>query len=81
MLDQIVNHKRMNKTALVPCIVRPDGLAEEDSLSAYVQRVPLHPLGQFRAFQAMREKGRLCCCKCRGPSAPQSSPAFILPCS
>lgn len=48
----------MNKTALVPCIVRTDGLAEEDSLAENVQRAPLHPLDQFRAFQAMREKGR-----------------------
>jgi ParB family chromosome partitioning protein len=35
-----------------------DGLAEEDSLAENIQRAPLHPLDQFRAFQAMREKGR-----------------------
>ena len=33
-------------------------LAEEDSLAENVQRAPLHPLDQFRAFQAMRKKGR-----------------------
>ncbi|MBL6616758.1 MAG: DNA-binding protein [Reyranella sp.] len=51
----------MAKTAPVPCIVRDvatDILAEDDSLAENVQRVPLHPLDQFRAFQALREKGR-----------------------
>ena len=57
-LELLVKQKRMNRTALVPCIVRTDGLAEEDSLAENVQRAPLHPLDQFRAFQAMREKGR-----------------------
>ncbi|WP_116132167.1 ParB N-terminal domain-containing protein [Tropicimonas sp. IMCC34043] len=57
-LELLVKQTRMNKTALVPCIVRTDGLAEEDSLAENVQRAPLHPLDQFRAFQAMREKGR-----------------------
>lgn len=57
-LELLVKQKRMNKTALVPCIVRTNGLAEEDSLAENVQRAPLHPLDQFRAFQAMREKGR-----------------------
>ncbi|MBE0704514.1 MAG: DNA-binding protein, partial [Afipia sp.] len=32
-------------------------LAEEDSLAENVQRAPLHPLDQFRAFQTLREKG------------------------
>jgi ParB family chromosome partitioning protein len=57
-LELLVKQKRMNRTALVPCIVRTDGLAEEDSLAENAQRAPLHPLDQFRAFQAMREKGR-----------------------
>ena len=37
-LELLVKQKRMNKTALVPCIVRTDGLAEEDSLAENVQR-------------------------------------------
>ena len=57
-LELLVKQKRLNKTALVPCVVRMDGLAEEDSLAENIQRAPLHPLDQFRAFQAMREKGR-----------------------
>jgi ParB family transcriptional regulator, chromosome partitioning protein len=57
-LELLVKQKRLNKTAPVPCIVRTDGLAEEDSLAENVQRAPLHPLDQFRAFQAMRDKGR-----------------------
>ena len=57
-LELLVKQKRLNRTAPVPCIVRTEGLAEEDSLAENVQRAPLHPLDQFRAFQAMREKGR-----------------------
>ncbi len=57
-LELLVKQRRLNKTAPVPCIVRTDGLAEEDSLAENMQRAPLHPLDQFRAFQAMREKGK-----------------------
>jgi ParB family chromosome partitioning protein len=38
--------------------VREGGVAEEDSLAENVQRAPLHPLDQFRAFLALREKGQ-----------------------
>ena len=57
-LELLVAQKRMNKTAPVPCIVRTDGLAEEDSLVENTDREALHPLDQFRAFQTLREKGR-----------------------
>jgi ParB family chromosome partitioning protein len=56
-LDLLVKQRRLAKTALVPCVVREGGIAEEDSLAENVQRVALHPLDQFRAFQALREKG------------------------
>src|SRR5580698_5799827 len=56
-LELLVKQKRMAKTQAVPCVVRTDGLAEEDSLAENVQRVALHPLDQFRAFQTLREKG------------------------
>jgi ParB family transcriptional regulator, chromosome partitioning protein len=56
-LELLVRQKRLAKTALVPCVVRDGGLGEEDSLAENVQRVALHPLDQFRAFQALREKG------------------------
>jgi ParB family chromosome partitioning protein len=56
-LQLLVKQKRMSKTQPVPCIVREDGVAEEDSLAENVQRAALHPLDQFRAFQALREKG------------------------
>jgi ParB family transcriptional regulator, chromosome partitioning protein len=57
-LERLVKQKRLAKTAPVPCIVREGGIAEEDSLAENVQRAPLHPLDQFRAFQALREKGQ-----------------------
>jgi ParB family transcriptional regulator, chromosome partitioning protein len=56
-LELLVKQKRLAKTALVPCVVREGGIAEEDSLAENVQRVALHPLDQFRAFQTLREKG------------------------
>ena len=57
-LELLVKQKRLAATTPIPCIVRTEGLAEEDSLAENVQRAPLHPLDQFRAFQSLREKGR-----------------------
>jgi ParB family chromosome partitioning protein len=57
-LELLVRQKRMTKTTPVPCVVRENGIPEEDSLAENVQRAPLHPLDQFRAFQALREKGQ-----------------------
>ncbi|MDX2204015.1 MAG: ParB N-terminal domain-containing protein, partial [Hyphomicrobiaceae bacterium] len=57
-LELLVKQKRLARTAPIPCIIRTEGIAEEDSLAENVQRAPLHPLDQFRAFQALRERGR-----------------------
>ena len=57
-LELLVKQKRLAKTAPIPCVIRTDGIAEEDSLAENVQRAPLHPLDQFRAFLALREKGQ-----------------------
>jgi ParB family chromosome partitioning protein len=56
-LELLVKQKRLAKDAPIPCVIRNSGIAEEDSLAENVQRAPLHPLDQFRAFQAMRDKG------------------------
>jgi len=56
-LQLLVKQKRMAKTQPVPCIVSSGGTAEEDSLAENVQRVALHPLDQFRAFQTLRDQG------------------------
>jgi ParB/RepB/Spo0J family partition protein len=56
-LELLVKQKRLARTAPIPCVVRTEGIAEEDSLAENVQRAPLHPLDQFRAFLALREKG------------------------
>jgi ParB family chromosome partitioning protein len=56
-LELLVKQKRLARTAPVPCVVREGGFAEEDSLAENVQRVALHPLDQFRAFQTLRDKG------------------------
>lgn len=58
-LELLVSQKRLSKTAGVPCIVSSGETPEiEDSLAENVQRVDLHPLDQFRAFQSLREQGR-----------------------
>ena len=57
-LELLVKRKRLAKTAPVPCVLREGGLAEEDSLAENIQRAPLHPLDQFRAFLALKEKGQ-----------------------
>jgi ParB family chromosome partitioning protein len=56
-LELLIQQKRLGRTAPIPCVVRTEGLAEEDSLAENVQRAPLHPLDQFRAFRDLREKG------------------------
>ena len=59
-LELLVKQKRLAKTAPVPCIVSAADdsvLIDEVSLAENIERAPLHPLDQFRAFQAMREKG------------------------
>jgi ParB family chromosome partitioning protein len=56
-LELLVKQKRLARTALIPCVIRTDGIAEEDSLAENVQRAPLHPLDQFRSFLTLREKG------------------------
>ena len=59
-LELLVKAKRLAKTAPVPCNVRDAASpisAEEDSLAENVRREDLHPLDQFRAFQALIERG------------------------
>lgn len=59
-LDLLVEQKRLARTAPVPCVVgdpASDILIDEVSLVENIERAPLHPLDQFRAFQALRDKG------------------------
>ncbi|ARN83995.1 ParB/RepB/Spo0J family partition protein [Methylocystis bryophila] len=56
-LKLLVKQKRLAKNAPVPCIVKPDGVEEEDSLAENTMREALHPLDQFRAFKNLHEQG------------------------
>ncbi|WP_298317250.1 ParB/RepB/Spo0J family partition protein [Reyranella sp.] len=59
-LELLVKQKRMSKTEAVPCVCRDPNsgiLAEDNSLAENTLRRALHPLDEFRAFLAMREKG------------------------
>jgi ParB family chromosome partitioning protein len=57
-LALLVKQKRLARNAPIPCVIRLEGTAEEDSLAENIQRAPLHPLDQFRAFLTLREKGQ-----------------------
>ncbi|SFH66669.1 ParB/RepB/Spo0J family partition protein [Bradyrhizobium sp. Gha] len=56
-LELLVKQKRMSKAQAVPCVVREGGIAEDDSVAENDERVGLHPLDQFRAFQILRDLG------------------------
>lgn len=56
-LELLVKQKRMSKSQPVPCVVREGGIAEDDSIAENDERVGLHPLDQFRAFQMLRDLG------------------------
>jgi len=59
-LELLAKQKRLAKTATIPCVVgdpNSDVTVDEVSLVENIDRAPLHPLDQFRAFQAMRDKG------------------------
>src|SRR5262249_9100517 len=57
-LELLGEQKRRAKNPPVPRVVREGGIAQGGSLPQNIQRAPLHPLDQFRAFLALREKGQ-----------------------
>ncbi len=60
-LELLVKQKRLPKNAPVPCVVKAaDDVvsAAEDSFVENDERVPLHPLDQFRAFQNFRQQSQ-----------------------
>jgi len=59
-LELLVKQKRLTKAASVPCVVGSAAggiLMEEISFAENDERIPPHPLDQYRAFQTMRDKG------------------------
>ncbi|MGE0235445.1 MAG: ParB/RepB/Spo0J family partition protein, partial [Methylocystis sp.] len=56
-LKLLVKQKRLAKNAPVPCIVKTEGIEEEDSLAENTMREALHPLDQFRAFKNLQDAG------------------------
>jgi ParB family chromosome partitioning protein len=69
-LQLLVQQDRLAPDAPIPCVVRIAGIAEEDSLAENVQRAPLHPLDQFRAFQTLSEQ--------RGQSEEEIAAVFFV---
>ena len=59
-LELLAKQKRLNKTTPVPCVISDAAsgiLMEEISYAENDERIPPHPLDQYHAFQAMRDKG------------------------
>jgi ParB family transcriptional regulator, chromosome partitioning protein len=56
-LKLLVKQKRFAKNAPVPCIVKTEGVEEEDSLAENTMREALHPLDQYRAFKDLHARG------------------------
>jgi ParB family transcriptional regulator, chromosome partitioning protein len=56
-LQLLVEQGRLAADTPIPCIVKTDGIAEDDSLAENSDREDLHPLDEFRAFLSLREKG------------------------
>ncbi|MGD9804130.1 MAG: ParB/RepB/Spo0J family partition protein [Hyphomicrobiaceae bacterium] len=56
-LQALVAAGRLEADAAIPCILKSEGLAEDDSLAENTDRQNLHPLDEYRAFAAMRAKG------------------------
>ncbi len=76
-LELLVKEKRLSKTAPVPCIVNDvdhEASIDEVSLAENIERAPLHPLDQFRAFVAMRDKEQG-----QGMSEEEIAAAFFVP--
>ncbi|MCW2387110.1 ParB family chromosome partitioning protein [Sphingobium sp. B11D3B] len=60
-LELLVKRKQLARDAPIPCVVKSanDSVsAEEDSFAENTFREQLHPLDQFRAMQAMVDKGQ-----------------------
>lgn len=56
-LQILVKRKHIEPDQAIPCIVKDDGNATDDSLAENVFREQLHPLDQFRAFKDLAEQG------------------------
>lgn len=55
-LQLLVTQKRLAPDALIACVVKSSGIAEDDSLAENNDREHLHPVDQFRAFAALRDR-------------------------
>lgn len=55
-LQKLAAEKRIDGSQTIPCILREDGNATDDSLAENVFREQLHPLDQFVAFKQLAEQ-------------------------
>ncbi|WP_413207959.1 ParB/RepB/Spo0J family partition protein [Rhodospirillum sp. A1_3_36] len=60
-LERLIAQNRFTETGPVPCVVgrADDAIPEEEiSLVENIERAPLHPLDQFRAFRSLHDQGQ-----------------------
>jgi len=57
-LHLLLKDKRIEADKPIPCVLKTTGLAEDDSLAENSDREQLHPIDEFRAFQALIDKGK-----------------------
>lgn len=56
-LHLLVKQKRLAADAPIPCILKTEGVAADDSLAENTDRENLHPVDEFRAFLGMKSQG------------------------
>jgi ParB family chromosome partitioning protein len=56
-VGRLVEAGRLPADTPLPCRIKAEGIAEEDSFAENIQRAPLHPVDQYRAFSALSQNG------------------------
>lgn len=57
-IELLLKQKRIAADKPIPCVVKTDGFAEDDSYVENTQRESMHPIDEFRAFKTMLDSGR-----------------------
>ncbi|HEX2842071.1 ParB/RepB/Spo0J family partition protein [Hyphomicrobium sp.] len=56
--ELLLKQKRISADKPIPCVIKTDGIAEDDSYVENTQRESMHPIDEFRAFKRMIDAGK-----------------------
>lgn len=56
--ELLLKQKRIAFDKPIPCVIKTDGIAEDDSYVENTQRESMHPIDEFRAFKRMIDAGK-----------------------